>query len=125
VKLPIRNPEGSVELARLDGDRVVMAHWKKYWAEHELVVEWALTLDGRPILVRDKKTGEPTVVPLHRWDDGAAQARQAERGADGRWQIDVPIAWHTVCVAVWGKLRLELDAERCEALYTEDLEVQI
>jgi hypothetical protein len=113
----IRNPEGSVELARL-GSRSVMAHWRKHWRDREVVTEWRLTLDGKEISLSG-------VVALHRWDEGNPIAVEGVHRSDGKWQIDVPLAWHTTCVEVFGTLHIELDEEKLEANVHEDLHVEL
>jgi hypothetical protein len=120
----IRDPEGSVELARLDR-RNLMAHWRKRWTDREVTVEWTLWLDGQPIAVRDKRTGAPAVVALHRWEEGGHTAREAVRRPDGVWEIEVPLSWHTMCAIFSGSLKLELDAAKLEILYSDDIHVEL
>ncbi len=121
----IRNAEGTLDFARLGDGRVVTARWYKRQLAHEVVVEWTLALDGRDISVRDKKSGAPTEVALHHWDEGLQSAREAIRRDDGKWEIEVPVAWHSMCVAFSGTFKLELDAERAEALYSDELHVEL
>ena len=121
----MRNPEGHIDFARLSDGRVVIARWFKRQLAHEVVVEWTLSLEGRDISVRDKKTGAPAEVALHRWDEGHEHARDAVRRPDGKWEIEVPIAWHNMCASFSGTFKIELDAERAEALYSDDLHVEI
>jgi hypothetical protein len=117
-------PEGTVELARLDGD-VLTAHWRHRQEAHEIVVEWTLALAGRPLSVWDKKTGQKTVVALHRYDEGGAISCATKRRSDGVWEIELPIAWHSMCVAVSGVIKLELDPSKFEALYSDELHVEL
>jgi hypothetical protein len=121
----IRNAEGTVELARLGDGRVVTARWHKHAVPCEVVVEWSLFLDGRALMVRDKKTGMPALVALHRWDEGHPRAVDAVRADDGTWRIEVPMAWHNMCASFSGKFVLELDAERGEILYSDEIHVEI
>jgi hypothetical protein len=119
----IRNSEGAVTLARL-GARTLMAEWHKRQLDHEISVEWRLTLDGEPLAIRDR-SGAPTVIALHRWDEEKMDPRPARRREDGRWEIEVPMAWHTMCVSVSGVLRLEVDEEAREVLLSDELEVSL
>ena len=118
------SPAGAVVLAHLGAKRL-MAEWRQEKLPREIVVEWRLTLDGAPLLVRDRKSGEPTVIALHRWDEGDLGPRPAQRREDGVWEIEVPMAWHSMCVAVSGSLRLEVDEEKREVLLSEDLQVEL
>jgi hypothetical protein len=113
----IRNAEGSVQLARLDSRRV-MAHWRKHWKDREVVTEWRLTLDDQPIALSG-------VLALHRWDEGNPIAIEGARRDDGKWQIDVPMAWHTTCVEVSGTLHIELDEEKLSASLREEFQVEL
>lgn len=113
----IRNAEGSVLLARL-GDKKLMAHWQKHWKDREVVTEWRLTLDERPIALSG-------VLALHRWDEGNPLAIDGVRRDDGKWQIDVPMAWHTTCIEVSGTLHLELDEAELSASVREEFQVAL
>jgi hypothetical protein len=120
----IRNPEGEVELARL-GPRRLTAHWHKRWTDHEVTVEWTLSLDGRPITVRDKKTGAPSLVSLRRWEEGGHTTLDATLREDGVWEVEVPMAWHTMCAMFSGTIRLELDVTKLEVFYSDDIQVEL
>ncbi len=120
----LRNGAGAVPLAHLGG-RTLVAEWEQRQLAREIEVAWRLTLDGEPLAIRDRKSGAPTVIALHRWDEGGMTPRPALRRDDGVWEIEVPMAWHTMCVAVSGVLRLELDEAKREVLLTEDLHVEL
>jgi hypothetical protein len=113
----IRNPEGSVTLARL-GERRVIAHWQKHWKDREVITEWRLTLDEKAISLSG-------VLALHRWDEGNPLAIEGVRRSDGKWQIDVPMSWHTTCIEVSGTVHIELDEEKLEASVREDFHVEL
>ena len=113
----IRDPEGSVVLARA-GERRVLAHWRKRWKDREVITEWRLTLEDRPIAISG-------VLALHRWDEGNPLALEAVRRSDGKWQIDVPMSWHTTCIEVSGTVHIELDEDKLEASVREDLHVEL
>jgi hypothetical protein len=116
--------EGSVELARLDGEPLI-AHFRHRQEQHEVVVEWTLSFAGKPVTIRDKQTGAETVIALQRYDEGGASTCAAKRRSDGIWEIEIPIAWHSMCVAVSGLITLELDVSKGEALYSDDLHVEL
>ena len=113
----IRNAEGRVQLARL-GDRKLMAHWRKQWKDREVITEWRLTLDEQPIALSGS-------LALHRWDEGNPLAIDGVRRDDGKWQIDVPMAWHTTCIEVSGTLHIELDEAELSASVREDFQVAL
>ena len=120
----VRRPSGAVPFACLPDGRVVMAEWRTRELPRESVIEWSLTLDGRAISIRDKQSGAPTVIALHRWDEGDQKPREAVlRG--GVYEIVVPMAWHSMCAAFSGTFTVELDVERLEARYGEDIQVEL
>ena len=120
----VRRSSGAVPFARLPDGRVVMAEWRTRALPHESVVEWSLTLEGRALSIRDKASGAPTVIALHHWDEGDQKPREAVlRG--GVYEIVVPMAWHSMCAAFSGTFTIELDAERLEARYSEDIQVEL
>ena len=113
----IRDKEGSVALARL-GERTLMAHWQKHWRDREVVTEWTLTLEGKPIAIEG-------VLALHRFDEFRPNVIEGVRRDDGKWQIDIPMAWHTTCVEVSGTLHISLDEETLAAELREDFHAEV